>query len=947
MFNRQFRQTRLKGEQMTPAASTKHADMARARMLPSRLRPGPGGERPEPIRPGPLAGRYAPAAVMVVLFLVPYLALSSALLPLTPVIAAQLHVSLQTMSLGYGLANAGYAVGTVLAVQIAQRLPQRRMMVVYAGLLVIGSVLAAAATGPAMFIVGHVLQGLCTSLLLIAATPPLILGYPAAKLRSTAVIFNLCIFGAVAAGPLIGGAQASFHAWRPLFWIVAGIALAALLMSLLTFQDAPPADPSAPRDPAAIGLAATGSVAAFWGAAELLTHRFLDPVAVIPLLAGLALIVALVVYEYRARHPLLILRSLTTTIPVTGIVVAMCAAAAATSATALTATVLAPHYTPLHLGLLFVPELAAAIVTAIVFGAVFSTRLIHYYALTGMAILAAGVLVLRAAVPPNSALTLAGSALVGIGIGASVVPALFLAGYSLRSASIQRVFAILELLRALAAFLIAPILLHFAVTLTGLRSPAMSTALWICFGLSAGGAVAGVLLYLLGRVRPPAPALERWMGGQEPAWESPPLLAALRSGAALPTLARTAAAAAVSGGERLVTVSAGHPRRHAARKREPAGPVLFAYDGSRLAMAAIAEAGRQLPAGRDALVLTVWRTFGVSFIPEPGAQFDAASADEVGKAAEQTAAHGAALAEAAGFRAQPLAVQGTPVGQAVIDAADDHDASLIVLGSHRRAGFGGRVAGSVAADVASHAQRPVLTVHDQPIAQDQNRAGDRTPGQSHSPASADASQAAGNQRPRLVPGPQLPQLYLAWSASLSWRVSPGASSSWRAKAGGARVRRRPEPLLEPLSGSEVRVLRYLPTNLSAPEIARELSVSPNTVKTHIRHLYAKLGTHHRAEAVDLAGLEIRESVTVAGRAERARVARVFVGGVLGPGHPCGDDAALVVSGLFGNSVRHSRSGAAGGTVTVAVSAGDGLVRVEVADRGGPEVPEPYAAGRDR
>jgi hypothetical protein len=40
----------------------------------------------------------------------------------------------------------------------------------------------------------------------------------------------------------------------------------------------------------------------------------------------------------------------------------------------------------------------------------------------------------------------------------------------------------------------------------------------------------------------------------------------------------------------------------------------------------------------------------------------------------------------------------------------------------------------------------------------------------------------------------------------------------------------------------------------------------------------------------MAGLEIRESVTVAGRAERARVARAFVGGVLGPGHPCGDDA---------------------------------------------------------
>ena len=62
----------------------------------------------------------------------------------------------------------------------------------------------------------------------------------------------------------------------------------------------------------------------------------------------------------------------------------------------------------------------------------------------------------------------------------------------------------------------------------------------------------------------------------------------------------------------------------------------------------------------------------------------------------------------------------------------------------------------------------------------------------------------------------------------------------------------PRPLPEPLSSSEIRVLRYLPTNLHAPEIARELSVSPNTVKTHIRNLYAKLGTHSRTEAVERA-----------------------------------------------------------------------------------------------
>jgi nucleotide-binding universal stress UspA family protein len=159
--------------------------------------------------------------------------------------------------------------------------------------------------------------------------------------------------------------------------------------------------------------------------------------------------------------------------------------------------------------------------------------------------------------------------------------------------------------------------------------------------------------------------------------------------------------------------------------------VLIAYDGSRLASAAIAEAGRQLPARRDALVLTVWRTFSVGFEPEPGAQFDAADACDVEQAAEQTAAHGAALAEAAGFRAQPLAVQGTPTAKAVTKAADDHDASLIVLGSHRKTGLGGRLAGSVAAEVAAWSQRPVLIVHDH------SEADDRTPQPS---ASAHASQ---------------------------------------------------------------------------------------------------------------------------------------------------------------------------------------------------------------
>jgi LuxR family maltose regulon positive regulatory protein len=62
----------------------------------------------------------------------------------------------------------------------------------------------------------------------------------------------------------------------------------------------------------------------------------------------------------------------------------------------------------------------------------------------------------------------------------------------------------------------------------------------------------------------------------------------------------------------------------------------------------------------------------------------------------------------------------------------------------------------------------------------------------------------------------------------------------------------PGRLREPLSDSETRVLRYLPTNLSAAEIAGQLYLSVHTVKTHMRHLYAKLGAHRRAETVERA-----------------------------------------------------------------------------------------------
>ena len=150
---------------------------------------------------------------------------------------------------------------------------------------------------------------------------------------------------------------------------------------------------------------------------------------------------------------------------------------------------------------------------------------------------------------------------------------------------------------------------------------------------------------------------------------------------------------------------------HAETPAAPSGTVLFAYDGSELAAYAIEQAGRELAPAREALVVCVWQPADVGFVPVTKQHFDADEATEVQKAAEETAAHGASLANQAGFRAQGLAVEAAPTWQGLVEAAEHHGASLIVLGSHRRSGLAGHLLGSVTAAVVAHSAFSVLVVH--------------------------------------------------------------------------------------------------------------------------------------------------------------------------------------------------------------------------------------------
>jgi LuxR family maltose regulon positive regulatory protein len=61
-----------------------------------------------------------------------------------------------------------------------------------------------------------------------------------------------------------------------------------------------------------------------------------------------------------------------------------------------------------------------------------------------------------------------------------------------------------------------------------------------------------------------------------------------------------------------------------------------------------------------------------------------------------------------------------------------------------------------------------------------------------------------------------------------------------------------QPLIDPLSGRELEILRHLQTNLTSNEIAQELFIATSTVRSHMKSIYSKLDAHSRREAIQIA-----------------------------------------------------------------------------------------------
>jgi nucleotide-binding universal stress UspA family protein len=150
------------------------------------------------------------------------------------------------------------------------------------------------------------------------------------------------------------------------------------------------------------------------------------------------------------------------------------------------------------------------------------------------------------------------------------------------------------------------------------------------------------------------------------------------------------------------------------------GPVLFAYDGSVHARAAIERSAGVIAPG-PAVVATAW----TSFEDAAPAALLALPKDMVGEAvgalddanretAEELAAEGADLARKAGFDAEPRAVRsGGPFFAALLREADELDSKAIVAGSRGRSRLAATVLGSVSTGLLHHTKRPVVIIRDE------------------------------------------------------------------------------------------------------------------------------------------------------------------------------------------------------------------------------------------
>jgi MFS family permease len=480
----------------------------------------------------PLAGNYWAAVVLALLALSPYLILTTANSLIEPLLMRELDATRFQLQLTGAMSNAGYAFGAVACADLVQRLARRHVYLFCEAGFVLATILALSAPGIGPYMAGVILQGVFTGMLLVAALPPLILGHGVDRIPTTAAVILLGLFGMVTAGPLVGGLVGSYGGWRLLYTSIAVLAAVGLTVGSLTFEGNEPPARRAAFDWTAIPLAFGVTFLPFFGVSWLTRHGdYTDPLFLIPVIVGLLIGVLLLVSQYRKRNPLMPVRPISNTLPVTGTIGAMLVGATFTTLLELTEVYLLEvgGFSPVRAGVLIAAQILGVMIASVLFHQLVSTKWTPFLTLSGLISIAAGGGVLLAVTASNAqGVVPVAALLLGYGAGAGVAPGLFLAGFSVPAIQIGPTFALVELLRSEAAFLIGPVLLQIALTTGSDFQDGFRIAVVITMILAVAGGLILVGLWMLGGARSKAPDLEAWVAGTGTGYHSPPLAARLR-----------------------------------------------------------------------------------------------------------------------------------------------------------------------------------------------------------------------------------------------------------------------------------------------------------------------------------------------------------------------------------------------------------------------------------
>jgi MFS family permease len=477
---------------------------------------------------------YVPRLAIALFSLVPYILVASGAMLYRADVMHGIGATRNAMSVIEGLSTAGYAFGALFGGDLISRFRQRHMFIAGQCVFMAGWLLVALAAGPYSYGAGRVLAGFATGTLLVTSLPPVMRQFPPERLPVSAAFVNLGLFGAIAAGPLLGGFVAAEHAWREIYGGFALLGLFNIAVGLWTLPTMKPYNPDLPFDREGIMLALAATVLPFWASGELQSYGFSAPIVAVPLGVGLACFLALMLVEYHKREALSPVSKMWSTLPVVGTWIAMLGGGIFVTFVLLTAQFLlkVEGQTPLQTGLTYWPQVIGAIITAGVLGLVFHTRFLPLLAFAGMALLIAGGALLVLLNKGNTgAHLLAALGLLGLGAGATVSPGLFVAGLSLPSQMLGRIFALIELVRSVADFIMAPVLVRIAKISSsghGLAASGIHEAMWVALLIAVCGTVLAGALYLLGGARLRQPDIQGWVEGNRPAVHSPKLLAAIR-----------------------------------------------------------------------------------------------------------------------------------------------------------------------------------------------------------------------------------------------------------------------------------------------------------------------------------------------------------------------------------------------------------------------------------